>query len=265
MAKMLSEPERIQLEKYRYKSGLEQSFPVAELLDESFLKDFLKSLSDTLGAPNEKITASIFIKRYAFLAVMSLYAMTAWNKQLDVSLDNVLMEKAESGENWLPAFSLKDATVKDLDPNENRSEWRKLVLKDLFANHIYPIIAKLEKSFGISKLILWENIAVYLFWLYESELKDSENDNVTDDFRFLLFEAEGQLFGANNLNPLQKYFSEKMYLPERDEEVRIRKTCCFSYQLPAGKRCKTCPCTHLAKDGVCHDGENICSEVRRFA
>lgn len=265
MAKMLSEPERIQLEKYRYKPDLEHSFPVAVLLDESFHKDFLKNLTLTLGAPNEKITASIFIKRYAFIAVMSLYAMTAWNKQLDVSLDNVLMEKAESGENWLPAFSLKDAKVKEMDRSETRSEWRNLVVKDLFANHIYPIIAQLEKSFGISKLILWENIAVYLFWLYESELKDCENAKVADDFRFLLFEAEGQLFGAYNLNPLQKYFSEKLYLPERDEEVRVRKTCCFSYQLPAGKRCKTCPCTHLTKDGGCHDGENICGAVQRFA
>jgi len=264
MASMLTEQERMQLQKFRFNTSLEHSFSLADLLDESFLKDFLKNLSLAIGAPTEKVAASIFIKRYAFLAVMSLYAMTALNKKLNVSLDNVKMEPAEQGKDWLPSFSLKDAEVLSSGSNENRPKWRKSVLKDLFANSIYPMISKLEKTVGISKLILWENIAVYLFWLYETELKDSDNANSKDDFRYLILEAEGQIFGAYNLNPLQKFFTEKMYLKERDEEVRIRKTCCFSYQLPAGKRCKTCPCTHLGKDGRCHDGESICEAVRSF-
>jgi siderophore-iron reductase FhuF len=251
-----------QLEKYRFNPSLKHSFHVEDLLDEALLKEFMKNLSHTLGAPSEKVAASIFIKRYAFLAVMSLYAMTALNRKLNVSLDNVKMESAEQGKDWLPGISLKDVTVQDWDGND-RSEWRANVFKDLFANNIYPLISQLEKTFGISKLILWENIAVYLFWLYESELK--ENEQVAEDFRYLISEAEGQLFGRYNLNPLQKYFAEKTYLEEWDSEIRLRKTCCFTYQLPAGKRCKTCPCTHIAKDRRCHDGENICEAVRSFA
>lgn len=251
-----------QLEKYRFNPSLKQSFQVAALLDEAFLKEFLKNLAHTLGAPSEKVAASIFIKRYAFLAVMSLYAMTALNKKLDVSLDNVEMESAEQGKDWLPGISLKDVAVQDWDGSD-RSEWRASVFKDLFANNIYPLISQLEKTIGISKLILWENIAVYLFWLYETELK--ENEQVAGDFRYLVSEAKGRLFGRYNLNPLQKYFTKKTYLEEWDSEVRLRKTCCFTYQLPAGKRCKTCPCTHIAKDRRCHDGKNICEAVRSFA
>lgn len=251
-----------QLEKYRFKASLEQSFNVADLLDESFLKDFLKNLTDAIEAPSEKAAASIFIKRYAFLVVMSLYAMTALNKKLNVSLDNINMESAVRGKDWLPAFSFIDVTVQDWDGND-RSEWRASVLKDLFAKNIFPLISQLEKTVGISKLILWENIAVYLFWLYESELKDY--DQVAEDFRYIILEAEGKLFGGYNLNPLQKYFAEKTYLEEWDAEVRVRKTCCFTYQLPAGKRCKTCPCTQIVKDRRCHDGESICEAVRSFA
>jgi siderophore-iron reductase FhuF len=261
MDKLLAEN---QLEKYRFNPSLEHSFNVAELLDGSFLKDFLKKLSDVIEAPSEKVAASIFIKRYAFLAVMSLYAMTALNKKLNVSVENIKMETAQQGKDWLPGISFEDATIQDWDGN-NRSEWRASVFKDLFANNIYPLITHLEKTVGISKLILWENIAVYLFWLYETELQDSKNDNVAGDFRYLISEAGGKLFGRYNLNPLQKYFAEKTYLEEWDAEVRVRKTCCFTYQLPAGKRCKTCPCTHIAKDRRCHDGENICEAVRSFA
>ncbi|MBO0958956.1 siderophore-iron reductase FhuF [Neobacillus sp. MM2021_6] len=265
MANPMTDQERIQLKKYRFQASLNDSVSVAKLLDESFLKDYLKKLAETLGAPNEKVAASIFIKRYAFIAVMALYAMTAWNKKLNVSLENVEMELPIQGENWLPSLTLMDSAVEELDASENRSEWRDRILKDLFAKNIYPIIAQMEKTVRISKLILWENIAIYIFWLYESEWKDSENANVRDDFRYLLLEAEGQLFGDYHLNPLHKYFTEKTYVEERDEEIRIRKTCCFTYQLPAGKRCKTCPCTHLAKDGRCHDGESICGAVQRFA
>jgi siderophore-iron reductase FhuF len=251
-----------QLEKYRFHRSLEHSFHVAELLDEAFLKDFLKNLSDVIEAPSEKVAASIFIKRYAFLAVMSLYAMTALNKKLNVTLENVKMESAQQGKDWLPGISLKDATLQDCEASD-RSKWRAGIFKDLFANNIYPLISKLEKTVGISRLILWENIAVYLFWLYETELKDY--DYAAEDFRCLISEAEGKLFGRYNVNPLQKYFNEKTYLEEWDAEVRVRKTCCFTYQLPAGKRCKTCPCTQILKDRRCQDGENICEAVRSLA
>jgi siderophore-iron reductase FhuF len=259
MDKFLAEK---QLEKYRFNPCLEHSIHLADLMDESFLKEFLENLSDAIGAPSEKIAASILIKRYAFLAVMTLYTMTVNNKKLNVALDNVKMETAQQGKDWLPGISFKDVTLQDWDGND-RSAWRSSVYKDLFANNIDPLISQLEKTVGISKLILWENIAVYLFWLYETELKDYEH--VAEDFHYLISEAEGQMFGRYNLNPLQKYFAEKTYLEEWDTEVRVRKTCCFTYQLPEGKRCKTCPCTHIAKDRRCHDGESICEAVRSFA
>lgn len=254
----------LQLKKYRLKESLDHSFSAVDLLDESYLKYFIENLAKTLGAPSEKIAASVFIKRYAFLAVISLYAMTVWNKKINVSLDNVKMEPAEPEKDWLPSFSLTDLTFWDWDAKD-RTAWRKSVIKDLFANNIYPMITMLEKTIGISRLILWENIAVYLFWLYETELKDIENDNVANDFDYLIFEAEGQLFGRYNVNPLQKYFGEKTYMKEWNQQIRIRKTCCFTYQLPAGKRCKTCPCTHSARGGRCQDGENVCDLDRSFA
>lgn len=242
--------EILELQKYRLRSGLKNKFNVADLLNEEFLADFIKNLADSIGAPSEKVAASIFIKRYAFLAVFSLFSMSALNKKINMSLENIEMESAERGKAWLPLFSLKDFSVEKWQ-GEERHEWRKDVVKDLFAKNIYPIIDQLEKVFKISKLILWENIAVYIFWLYETELNENE------DFHFLMFEAEGELFGPLKRNPFQKYFSEKNV-----EGIRIRKTCCYSYQLPPGKRCKTCPCNLNAQDGRCINGESVCSTVR---
>ncbi|MEH7253004.1 IucA/IucC family C-terminal-domain containing protein [Neobacillus niacini] len=245
------------LQKYRFRSAIGKSFTVANLLDKTYVTEFMKNLADLIEAPTERTAASIFIKRYAFIAVISLFAMTTSNKKMNLSLDNIEMEVAERGKDWLPMISLKNPSVEDWN-GEDRNQWRKNVYRELFAYNLYPLIEHFEKTFKVSKLVLWENIAVYLLWLYETELKDNESPNVQDDFRFLIEEAEGKLFGRYHHNPIQKYFSEKKV----EDEVRIRKTCCFTYQL-GSKRCKTCPCTHITQDGRCFDGESICSAIRR--
>jgi ferric iron reductase protein FhuF len=255
MGNILAENDLSLLQKYRLQLETGLSFNVAKLLDTSFAFDFMRNLAYSIGSPSERAAASIFIKRYAFIAVISLFAMTTANKKLNLSLDNIEMEEAERGKDWLPMISLKDPSIEEWN-GEDRNEWRKGVYRDLFAHNIYPIIEHFEKTFKVSKLILWENIAVYLFWLYETELNEIENPNVQSDFKFLIKEAEGNLFGNYHLNPIQKYYSVK----HSQDEIRMRKTCCFTYQLGT-KRCKTCPCTHIAKDGVCYDGESFCGAV----
>ncbi|MCJ8008182.1 (2Fe-2S)-binding protein [Lederbergia wuyishanensis] len=264
MASVLQDNELLLLKKYRYDVKQGNSFCIEKLLDESFLQDFMKNLTLAIGAPTKKAAASIFIKRYAFLAVISLYAMTVWNKKINISLDNVNMEAPERGQNWLPKFSLKNITVQEWDTSEPRIQWRNLVSKELFSNNIYPIISQLGKNAGISNFILWENISVYLFWLYEIELKDYKSENVIDDFHYLIVEASGQLFGDYKENPLQKFYVEKTYLEDQDEELRIRKTCCFSYQTAEGTRCKTCPCTRIAKNGRCYDKASECKVAKSY-
>ncbi|MEH7418921.1 IucA/IucC family C-terminal-domain containing protein [Neobacillus drentensis] len=256
--------ELAQLQKYRFKPELTNSINVIDLLNDVFLQDFFKKLANIMGARNEKAAASIFIKRYAFVAVMSLYTMTAWNKKLDVSLHNLKMEAPEPGKDWLSSFSLVDDTLQNWD-GKNRQKWREEIVNNLFAKNIDILINKLANIAGIPRLILWENIAVYLFWLYETELKEHESANVLEDFTYLLFEGEGPLFGAYNQNPLQRYYGDKTNMVKWNNEVRIRNTCCFSYQLQAGKRCKTCPCTQIAMDGRCQDGEGIYCSVRSAA
>lgn len=256
MGNILTENDLSPLQKYRFKLVTGQSFNVAKLMNTSFALDFMRNLACSIGSPSERVAASIFIKRYAFIAVISLFAMTTANKKLNLSLENIEMEEAERGKDWLPMISLKNPSIEEWN-GEDRDEWRKGVFRDLFAHNLYPIIEHFEKTFKVSKLILWENIAVYLFWLYETELKESENPNVQSDFNFLIKEAKGNLFGKYHLNPIQKYYSVK----HSQDEVRMRKTCCFTYQLGT-KRCKTCPCTHIAKDGECYDGESFCGTVR---
>ncbi|MED4225369.1 siderophore-iron reductase FhuF [Neobacillus cucumis] len=203
----------------------------------------------------------MLIKRHAFIAVLSLYVMSKWNKQLNMSLNNIKMEFPEQGQNWLPSLSLEDDRAQTWN-GHHRHEWRKQILTSLFAENIDPLIRQLEKSTGITRVILWENIAVYLFWLYETELKDHKDATVNGDFTYLLFGAEGSIFGTYSLNPLQRYFGDPANMINYNNEVRMRSTCCFSYQLKARNRCKTCPCTQKTQNGRCQDGKGIYCSVR---
>ena len=144
------------------------SIETSKLLDESYLKNYLVSLQHHIGAANIKVAASIFIKRYAFMSVIYLYTMTTCNKRLNISFENVSLETKDSDELWLPFFYFHHLDVQNLEGN--REDWRESSIESLFKEHLSPILNILSNVAKVSKLVLWENIAVYIFWLYETVL-----------------------------------------------------------------------------------------------
>ncbi|MCG3005583.1 hypothetical protein KZ291_33940, partial [Escherichia coli] len=76
---------------------------------------------------------------------------------------------------------------------------------ELLSEGFESIWNPLNQYTGISKRVLWENIAVYLLWLYD-QLKEDNNVNqlqLEDDFTYLFYEAAGNQFGQYEVNPLR--------------------------------------------------------------
>lgn len=247
MLDVLTKDEILELEQFRLTTEeklSELSVPLNELLDENVMLEYMEKIGKSIGSPNLKVTASIFTKRYAFLAVIYLYAITAWNKKLNVSLDKISIQSEMGKEQWLPKFNFQDLTI-DVVEN-NRNEWRLKALREFFSENVFVLIDQLAKVTRQSKHIIWENFAIYIFWLYESVFPKNEDREIRtrakEDFYYLVYEAPGNVFGMNQENPIKKYNHDKRYIEHLQEEVRIRTTCCFSYLLEgASKRCKTCP------------------------
>ncbi|CAM3178876.1 (2Fe-2S)-binding protein [Paenibacillus lupini] len=63
-----------------------------------------------------------------------------------------------------------------------------------------------------------------------------------EDFRFLVQEAPGYLFGESR-NPLTKFYTEKRLTKAYEDPFRIRKTCCYYYQTTSDEQsyCGSCP------------------------
>jgi ferric iron reductase protein FhuF len=228
------------------------------------LENYISKVMVGIGAPNDKVTASMIMKRYAFFAAMALFTMSHSDRRINIRMNNITLVSHYEDGLWLPKFYLKDLSFELV--SGDRQLWREQYVKGLFANHIYLLIDQLSKITKISKLILWENIAVYLFWLYESVLEDSNEERkgiIQEDFRYLFYEAPGHVFGEYNHNPLTKYDSEKIFNPDTEKYIRYRKTCCFSYQLEGNhKRCNTCPCFQMDAEGRCQSEQSFCSTIR---
>ncbi|NUH85547.1 hypothetical protein HUN92_17775 [Bacillus firmus] len=213
---------------------------VENLLDTSQTGAYLDKVKNHLGAPDNKTAASILIKRYAFLPVIYLYCMTSWNVKLDIRHENVTFVSQEREGLWLPGFRFTRLQGQSADTD--REQWREDAVRTLFNGHIFPLINRIASEAKISKLILWENIAIYLFWLYEKILPlETHSVRAAEDYRFILEEASGNLFGCEYTNPFKKFDSRKMVIENTGTAVRHRKTCYYSYLTSSGKRCGTCP------------------------
>jgi ferric iron reductase protein FhuF len=237
---ILSTEERKVLETYRL-STVPTNSPLSirldRLFEDSVLIDYVAKVRDRLGAANDAAAASMLIKRYSFLVAMSLYAMSVWNKRLVLSPERIWMETDDHATMWMPTFRFEKLEAEVCA--SCRSQWREETVRCLFAEHVFPLIAKLQKTTKISSYILWENIAVYIYWIYETLLNDETlahiHPRLRDDFRFLVHEADGELFGTPRQNPLNRFW-------KGDTGVKQRTTCCLYYQTEGGTHCQTCPC-----------------------
>lgn len=224
---------------------LKLSIPSIDLLDETKCSAYLDKLEGIFPSSSNILKASMFAKRYSYMTIASsLFAMTMFNKALDYSVENCQLESRYQDQTWLPNVRLTDWQV--TKPGESdRCEWRYEVVKNIFAGNIAKVWRTLSKTANIPITILWENTAIYVYWLYEKRIggEDAEHQkiNIHEDFHFLLNKAPAALFGTA-INPLTRFNSPKSNVPISEQLVRIRKTCCYYYQIsPDQSCCSTCP------------------------
>ncbi|CAN7218225.1 siderophore-iron reductase FhuF [Rossellomorea sp. LjRoot5] len=238
------------LTKYRFHASTPalQGEGATSFLDGGKMKAYLSYQCSQIGTDDLKVAASLFMKRYAFVAAIGLMTMTYWNKKLNLNPENLIMVDGDRNGLWMPQFHLKDASVTEFTSLEEKNAF----IQSIFRDHLDQVIQSLKNATKLSNLILWENIAVYVFWVFENEdflLNEGMRSDRDDQFRMLLSDENSQWFGSYHSNPLARYYSRKVNIEGMAEKMRVRKTCCFSYRLENGEqyRCKTCPQTCLMK------------------
>jgi ferric iron reductase protein FhuF len=232
---------------FRFESDLEKNDRISleKLADPNFFQEYLQDLKGYFETDNKLVAASQFVKRIGFAAAVPvLYAMTIYDKKMDISLSNCFLMSEYKNDKWMPQLYLKSIDVEE--PSlEDRLTWRESIIENLFKQTLTPVLKNISYVANVPMPILWENVAIYIYWLYEKRIQDGVQNGlkrqILSDFYYLIHQAPGCFFGEVE-NPLKKYFGAMCELPISVEPVRIRRTCCFYYELaPNGECCITCP------------------------
>ncbi|MBA4602427.1 hypothetical protein H2C83_08880 [Thermoactinomyces sp. AMNI-1] len=142
-----------------HSSGL---FPARDLLNRQFCFSLLLKWSEQMQA-DLVVAASQLAKQYSFTVVVpALDAVSALNERLDFSMDNVLIHFAgQSRKRMTLKMQLHDWKAVPLQ--HSRQYWREQLLKTLFTHHISPLWNYLHRLTGISRSVLWGNLAAYVY------------------------------------------------------------------------------------------------------
>ena len=215
-----------------------------QLIDDKACFALLEQIQPALGAPNLKVAASLTLKRLAFLVLApTLYALSRFDKGLDVSLTQCEFDYALKDRIWQSKLPLKSVQVTPL--SGDRTAWRAQALRQAFAEHLTPVVETMHRLTRSPKRILWENVAVRVFSIYERRvLPDLEGEQkalAQADYAWLLSQQASGVYGLDS-NPISEFDSAFTELEHAAEPVRVRRTCCYYYRASEPQEfCSNCP------------------------
>lgn len=222
------------------------SIQISHLLDEAQIHLYLTAIKEKTKAANLGVAASLFVKRYSFAILTALYSMSVLNKRIDFSFHNVSIQTLkESDPLWLPSIKFNNIKLSPA-PQQDRENWRNGILTEIFANHLDVLFNQLRQITKLSKIIMWENLYLYIVWMYKNLLNDQQYSarypDMKEDFHWITAMGKGTLFGEYKENPFFKFRGPNDSFSILDGPAHNRKTCCLSYLTEnKGRFCKTCP------------------------
>lgn len=208
-------------------------FTLANIQHDFYLTDFRNLLMAITEAPTEAAAVSHFSRRYGMFVAMQFYMLTAYDEVWDGDFKDLRFAVVE--EYGIRTFAMF------ISPNDFRyveDEERERVMTTILYKQCYEIVMQLRKMTTISPLTIWENFFGYMLWHYNVLL---ENPGLADR----AFEDLEMLEDAH----IWRYFSQKsLFLdytkgvsPTKLVNVPVRKSCCFSKDIPGLQPCGYCP------------------------
>lgn len=207
-------------------------FTLANLHKDFYLTDFRNLMMGITNAATEAAAISHFGRRYGMFVAMQFYMLTTYDEIWDGKPEDIRFAIIqEFGIHTLGMY---------INANDFRyveDDERERVMTDILYK-TSVIIGQLRKTTSISPLVLWENIFGYMLWHYHTLL---ENPALADR----AFEDLEMLEDKN----VWRYFSDKSLFinytggksPSSLINQPVRKSCCFSKDIPGLMACGFCP------------------------
>ncbi|MEL3959923.1 Fe-S oxidoreductase [Lysinibacillus endophyticus] len=207
-------------------------FTLENLHKDFFIKDFRNLMMGITQAATEAAAISHFGRRYGMFVAMQFYMLAVYDEIWDGKLDDVRFSLInEYGNNTLGTF----ITPKDFRYVEDKE--RSSVIKKLLIQ-CHLVFQQLRKATSVSPLTLWENVFGYMLWNYHELLENPLlADRAFEDIEILEDEETWELFSSKSL--FYQYTGGKN--PSSLVNQPLRKSCCFSKDIPGLTACEFCP------------------------
>lgn len=215
-----------------------------EFLKPDILEGVLDRAISNFAAPDRRVAASLFVKRYAWMVTRTALApMTMLGVALDVSIDNarVVFSGVTAG-----GLMLEDCDMVRILPErwpdgrppgdtvDSTAELHALTRASLVDQHLAVVIETLHELTGCSRQIMWGSAghaAAYLF----DELANDERlaDRIADDRATFLERADAPFHRTVQYLDLP--------LQSAEGPLLTRRTCCLWYRVRPDDLCYYCP------------------------
>ena len=205
---------------------------LANIHKDFYLTDFRNLLMGITNATTEAAAVSHFGRRYGMFVATQLYMLTMYDEIWDGRPEDLRFAMVnEYGIHTLAMY---------VSPNDFRyveDDERERVITDILYK-ASVIITQLRKTTTISPLTLWENIFGYMLWNFHQLLENpAVSDRAFDDLEILESDAPWRYFASKSL--FLDY--TKGIHPSKLVNTQVRKSCCFSKDIPGLQECGFCP------------------------
>ena len=205
---------------------------LASVHKDFYLTDFRNLLMGITNATTEAAAVSHFGRRYGMFVATQLYMLTMYDEIWDGELKDFRFAIAnEYGTHTLAMY---------ITPNDfryvNEDERERVITDILYKASL--VITQLRKTTTISPLTLWENIFGYILWNFHVLLENpAVADQAYDDLEILESAAPWRYFSTKSL--FLDY--TKGVHPSKLINTQVRRSCCFSKDIPGLNECGYCP------------------------
>lgn len=227
-------------------------FPLRDLLKEEPRIQALRQIKDCLGTANLSVASSMLVKRISFAILIPLALFSLYQKRIVSPTWNVaLLTPSDTDSLWIPKIAMDLSEIQEVD-SIRRSQERTELFCWIFQKHFSSWIQAIRSSVKISKITLWENVYVYIQWMYQSMLEEIPSQEakkrVEEDFLALVTDPELPLT-LEGRNPFESF--SQAALCRSAEEPLTRQTCCLAYLTSSRpQHCKTCPASCKVREST---------------
>ncbi|ARK26278.1 hypothetical protein SporoP37_10570 [Sporosarcina sp. P37] len=207
-------------------------FTLSDVLEPSKIQNVVQVAQTVSQSPNEVVAASYFMRRLGMFFAMQLYNLAAYDEIWNGSPENLHFGALEEfGNRTISTFADAD-DWEMVDDGERQAHIKRLL------NDAHAAITSLRTAAPVSPLTLWENIFGFWLWQYHVLLSDPATEmEAREDLNIL--KDDTIWTGIANHSRFAGYLNGSE--PSALLNTTVRKTCCFSKDVPGLMRCGFCP------------------------